>query len=648
MSAKHEHQIVTTHLSRRTEVDIALAEPEPEPGDRWKRKKTENGKSCTEHPFVPKVTDNQPLRELVAEVLAEVTEEEGNPKTNGHENVNNIPFTCHNKEKSVGYIKHEDVSSTKHNNRYTGVNRCGLEGAQSEKLVKPMDQDAPLRARRGSSFLKQMRRRSAPIFAREHRPSIKWKLDNELKGEKPKEYHEELKEQTLQNVPAGSKHSELHLLSRTSQEKTEVKMDIKEWYHKDVDVSDAVQSDSLPPICRENAEISGDEVGQESICKNNASESHINEDKSLPCYASPRKLKLRCRSHENLHISKKLFRRWTVPRDNKVNAWKSSKTKLSNGVEHSETDGDKVKFLRSKVDCQTLRTSEHLESSSIKDNEDPLAKKSRKSTEGTVLLYTTEASSISREARASVKWMVNREDIGLTPRILQDSSTKSPSLKFPQCGSLTFVAAGGITEKEIIDEGGMCSHCITSKNNTIKDKLNQDLPLKNVSECEVDKTKEADIVKGSPWRSSENLCISSRKLCRRWSVPSTRYKLITKVQTGEKDTENKMEQFYILSGKLTNAHTVEKKVVRTTQSFGSGYTEKREATTGERGRKDDLTSFMHRRDGHKKRLHFARCSWSVHLNDSNGVVNLPRQEESTDKEEETVDLDSDKGLNMQV
>ncbi|XP_063304680.1 serine/threonine-protein kinase 10-like [Pelobates fuscus] len=633
-----------------------------------------------EHPFVPKVTDNQPLRELVAEVLAEVTEEEGYPKTNGHDNVNNIPLTYHNKEKSVGYMKHENVSSTKHNNGYTGVNRCVLEGAQSEKLVKPMDQDAPLRARRGSSFLKQMRRRSAPIFARESRPSMKWKLDNELKGEKPKEYHEELKEQTLQNVPAGSKHSELHLLSRTSQEKTEVKMDIKEWYHKDVNVSDAVQSDSLPPICRENAEISGDEVGQESICKNNASESHINKDKSLPCYASPRMLKLRCRSHENLHISKKLFRRWTVPRDNKVNAWKSSKTKLSNGVKHSETDGDKVAFLHSKVDCQTLRTSEHLESSSIKDNEDnnvklskkmiitlasdsgqitdgaqqkvtqercPLTKKSRKSTEGTVLLYTTEASSISREARASVKWMVKREDIGLTPRILQDSSTKSPSLELPQCGSLTFVAAGGITEKEIIDEGGMRSHCITSKNNTIKDKLNQDLPLKNVSECEEDKTKEADIVKGSPWRSTENICISSRKLCRRWSVPSTRYKLITKVQTSEKDTENKMEQFDLLSGKWTNSHTVEKKVVRTTQSFGSGYTEKREATTGERGRKDDLTSLMHRRDGHKKRLHFARCSWSVHLNDSNGVVNLPRQEESTDKEEETVDLDSDKGLNMQ-
>ncbi|XP_068130949.1 STE20-like serine/threonine-protein kinase [Hyperolius riggenbachi] len=132
-----------------------------------------------EHPFVTGVCDNTPLRELVAEVLAEILEEEelGSLKNANSEidlplgkTIDNNSLT--NAQPSV------EAPSVKPEDKCAGN---GLYTPAQEEPEEVLIQKPPVPIQRGTSFLKQMRRRSAPSLSKDLRASVKWNVDSEIR-----------------------------------------------------------------------------------------------------------------------------------------------------------------------------------------------------------------------------------------------------------------------------------------------------------------------------------------------------------------------------------------------------------------------------------------------------------------------------------
>uniref|UniRef100_A0A8C5MIW5 non-specific serine/threonine protein kinase n=1 Tax=Leptobrachium leishanense TaxID=445787 RepID=A0A8C5MIW5_9ANUR len=594
-----------------------------------------------EHPFVSRVADNQPLRELVAEVLGEIIEEDDTRSYNcGF--VTKRSYSFLNKETSEENMKlSEDESSAKHNNGFTMVNTSAQQETCPKKITKSTDQEAPLRARRGSSFLKQMRRRSAPSFAREFRPSVKWKVDSEFNPKKDREQQKELKEKTLQMLPTETKEPGLCLPLGHSSEIVDGEMDIKT-YKEDVNIVNAINSESVSPVftdsvCKvETSTHQVCEVEQESISSSNAPENHANGDKSamLPYKAYPANVEIRWRSYEKLDSPNKLFRRWTMP--------KSMKETMKVGNKSKETKDNGVKYVAHNVDDgNQLRIAFERRS---------LAADLNKSTEEpNQSMRTVPASSILGESRASVKWMATKEqnrlehtkeDAGQSQVQNQEISHQLPNL---ESTSICTGTTEEILEIKMNDVERVPSPCSRHeklyifKGIQICSHLNQDLLFDTARDHKASNVMEPGIFAASKWRSSENLSISSRRLYRRWTVSCTRDKLMTKMGINVKDKKDKMETTDAAPDNWTKMSMVEEQGVKTTQSVDQFYIKKIESTVDEQSREVDLVD----RYGHQKRVNFARCSWTVHQNSVNGGDTVSRQDTTRDRNEETEEPDSD-------
>ncbi|XP_018428415.1 PREDICTED: serine/threonine-protein kinase 10-like [Nanorana parkeri] len=161
-----------------------------------------------EHPFVSSVTDNSPLRELVAELLADIMEEEevGSLKDSSSEieltlgsNSTDNSLTDTKSPVKKSSVKAEDTCT-----------RNGLHQSSEvqEDPVKDLSQKPPIPVQRDRSFLKQMRRRSAPSLSKDVRASVKWKMDSENSHMKEKELSK-WKKIALQNDPIVPPNSEI-------------------------------------------------------------------------------------------------------------------------------------------------------------------------------------------------------------------------------------------------------------------------------------------------------------------------------------------------------------------------------------------------------------------------------------------------------
>ncbi|KAM8972363.1 STE20-like serine/threonine-protein kinase [Pelodytes ibericus] len=580
-----------------------------------------------EHPFVSKVGNNQPLKELVAEVLAEVTEEEEDLKLKNNDSVNIVPSTC---------PKETSSESTK----------------------------APLRARRRSSFLKEMRRRSAPSFARETRPSVKWKVDGERDGPHDRKHKKELRKETTNNIPDDPRHSEPCPTSGTSRKMVDEMMVIKTC-DSDVDMLNVMQLEEPCPAGEDDAVISlhpSCVVHQQDICDSHLPEDNTDECKSykLPNSTFPLDLNPKWRSSGNLNISKTSPRRWTVPctKHETARAWKNSKeTALYNGEEQVKTYIDKTTNLPENIDNQLIESLESGSTDNNKDtvkwnkkqilpsnsdqetNEDQLkwtfkrhswSTNPNKLSDKSVLQSRTHSAPLfSREFKASVKYMAKRE---LNPKNHQNLPLEQLDLVLSLGNNLT----SGISLKnmEHAMDDALCS---TNKNHKV-------LAFGQLSGAmEVDSYISPELQRVR-WRSSENLYITSRKICRRWTMPYTRTRT-RMAQTDKKERENKMDAAEINPDKWAYLNAEKKQVVRTTQSVDSGYADNRRVATQAGDMGEGVTEVLEQKSsGHKERSNFARCSWTVHPNDSNGGAAIKKIAISKTEEGDTEDMGSEHSM----
>ncbi|XP_072258961.1 uncharacterized protein [Pyxicephalus adspersus] len=160
-----------------------------------------------EHPFVSGVTDNGPLRELVAELLADIMEEEEVGSLKDSSSEIDIPLGNKSEDNSLTDLKTpEEKSLVKAEDKRA---RNGLHPSGQEDVMKDLSLKSPIPVQRGTSFLKQMRRRSAPSLSKELRASVKWKVDREHNHMKEMELSNWKTNQPVQNVPSVPLNSEI-------------------------------------------------------------------------------------------------------------------------------------------------------------------------------------------------------------------------------------------------------------------------------------------------------------------------------------------------------------------------------------------------------------------------------------------------------
>ncbi|XP_053319768.1 serine/threonine-protein kinase 10-A-like [Spea bombifrons] len=540
-----------------------------------------NASQLLEHPFVSKVTDNQALRELVAEIL----EEEEDAKLKEPDQVKNLPLAL-GKETSEENKSSKEQASIQPENGFTMAENCCLQEAVQGKLARSPHQDAPLttrRTRRTTSFLKQMRRSSAPLFARETRPSVKWKVDPEFNGEKNKEQHRDLKDKKFQAIPAEPKPLELFLPSETSS-KMDREKDIRAYDHKDVDTWEVRQPEIFCNADQHDINdietcVSHPRELQTSNFDNHIPENHKDWSAArvLSNPVTQVKVKFRSRSNEHLTISsKRLRRRWTVPFNKNNTAWHSSKGRtLVHLVEEVKSNHSTKKCNR-----QTTIKTEPAESNSIDETggnyvnlsaENTIIQQSDfdKKTDGTQLrlnqsswtgspkipdegtiLYAGMRSvpSFSRQTKASVKWVVNGEQCVSQ---CKKGPTELKSINHQEChddlsspklvGNYKFTskAPEGTREQHIIEVKSVQESPLTNKNDRSYNKITQHLPQYSLYDSiTMESTNDVShVLKASRWKSSEGLYTSSNKLCRRWTVLGTRPNIIKTTQSHIKENQ---------------------------------------------------------------------------------------------------------------
>eukprot|EP00079_Xenopus_tropicalis_P034387 XP_017948158.1 PREDICTED: STE20-like serine/threonine-protein kinase [Xenopus tropicalis] len=226
-----------------------------------------------QHSFVSEVSDNQPLRELVAEVLAEVTEEEEVEKQKDSDAQKPVPLSVPEEAMGVGVIKSSVVLlPVKQENGLPSVSQM----SDQENHSRSSNHDAPQKDRRGSSFLKKMRRLSAPSLVRETKVSVKWKTESDLEATTEIDHQKVKEENTLHDVPAGHVNSglDVHVNPKPAEDKGQgmkvVDADDKEL----VNLSPVTQQDlTLPSNGQAEREAVSPTLQTQEILKSNMTSS---------------------------------------------------------------------------------------------------------------------------------------------------------------------------------------------------------------------------------------------------------------------------------------------------------------------------------------------------------------------------------------
>ncbi|MEE6516885.1 hypothetical protein FKM82_026707 [Ascaphus truei] len=299
---------------------------------------------------------------------------------------------------------------------------------------------------------------------------------------------------------------------------------------------------------------------------------------------------------------------------------------------------------------------------------------------------------VSREARASVWWKVDRElcvaegredKNGADNGAVQYFPAKLKNSESPVCQGLILGAAGGKGEKGanvVCDrecEGTVMvresdTPCPIDEDAGICDSQIQELPQESGSDSQASTSDNvrpeshtnapsfgretlepfnfgAPMLRESRWKSSERLCVSSHGLSRRWTVPAARSKrtMITQEKAEVPEAGRRVQKL----DRRTHLSTKdEMQTVRITHSVESGSTGEKVETTGDRG--EGVTQIPnHRTDRYKHRLNFARCSWAIDSIEPNGGAILQRavaaKERGDGTEEHAGDTASNSGHAVQ-
>ncbi|KAM5170740.1 uncharacterized protein ACMZJ9_003615 [Mantella aurantiaca] len=596
-----------------------------------------------EHPFVSSVTDNSPLRELVAELLADIMEEEevGSMKDGSPE----IPLGSHSVGSSLTDPKSPaDKSSIKEENKCA---RNGLHTSSQaqEDPMKDLNQKPPIPVHRGTSFLKQMRRRSAPSLSKEVRASVKWKVDSAHSHIKEKEPAKWDNNHPLQNVvaPPNSEMIE-YASSATLGAKVENTKAVEEIGRNATNIDESSKeisekylhdTQNLP-----NKDVHDNVASVGHSYSLNIKEKVIENVSSVSLCAMSG-----WRSSEDLCISsRKIGRTLSMPGRLKKCSWiklksndlgSTNKVDVIEGETTGHTDQQKphgdLKNDRAEV-VMKYSWSVSKEQSDVQQWDPP----------------------VSSENRASIKWESGRDKGGLDNKIYHVLSHNPHNVsvleRTHECSKEMVLST---SEMECIDSM-VCqphnSHPTAKEHgeyveDTVVNKANRrdsDEVVDYSDTYTCDQITTVPLGPASPdhigevSRGKPNFKGSSGKLLRRWTLPFSESEKITLPQETPKEIKTEFKIMMGVNGldnrkcSSTREHKVRFEECVIVMSASEKPVQASEQDTVNRRNNKTIT---------KKKLHFARCSWAVQPSELNDGA-IQENEEPAYPESEKQDMDS--------
>ncbi|XP_044139032.1 serine/threonine-protein kinase 10-like isoform X1 [Bufo gargarizans] len=566
-----------------------------------------------EHSFVSKDVDNAPLRELVAEVLAEITEEiEENGKD--CDSVNDVARN----DQSQEVIPMDTQSPGRNCSLKT---EDGLQATQKRNpLNKNTDQKPPMRAQRRTSFLKEMRRRSAPSFSREVRASVKWRADSEQLEIKNREH---VKNQHIPPIVTAVNPQNLELgLCQYSAVSGENGVSTKVTDllgNHDMDTGTATlcfaNEDS-----EEKANIGFQETAKlvpENQCDVMTS---LNQSHNIcqGLFSSLTPAPKQWRSNENLSSSARILTKtWSVPCTSKRNstvAWITLEAELSHGQKQIIKNFHKTSHLANEGDKQPMRMKAK---SDCNEGEENKTKDQRT------------FHSMNEELQVNLKRSVPQKEkhIGLHKHSLSFSHGKKASVKW--------VATKDVVEDNFITGQKKTSSLELNVKHVDKESLNTNvveranLPTSEETNCKNSKGLHTQQYSNHTSKSYKQACIpispvigtasnkhSTIRLVRRWTIAGSgkEFNLESRfilTETALKyEVSKRFKQIKTLSLHKEDGKTSDEGVIaddarnRSMRSGGSGAPQEH---------------------GVKKRLNSARCSWCVHPTEVKGESNIQKE-----------------------
>ncbi|XP_041442915.1 serine/threonine-protein kinase 10-like [Xenopus laevis] len=553
-----------------------------------------------QHPFVSEVSDNHPLRELVAEVLAEVTEEEEDEKQQDSDSQKPAPVSVPDEAMVAENIQSSvDFSPSKQENSLpSSVSQMSDQGNPS----RASKHDAPLRDRRGSSFLKKMRRLSAPSLFRESKVAVKQKTENDLEATTQRGDQKVRKENMFPDVAvhAGSVNpeSDVHVNSGPAQNIGQG-IDVVHADNRELVNLNVVIHPAIPSVAQAETETVSSNLQTQELLKRKMTSSttemctEVNPDfQTQP----------RWRSCEQLcHSSGDHF---------KVNSEKSRNITKRTSFEAIQYKLELSQcHLTGKPNKTFIRLRSHSVPTLSVESRAPLKKEKSKSQEQHLVTHEDPQISPHKQIQSEL----HAHNNSTTEKLIQQEATTDQE---------------GVTMQ--MERQSTSHFSINSKNDT-EISSNEipnstlgpttDFKIMKTAECAIEKLETSKygpralefLNSVSPthtiskWRSYGNVSISQAPPSICWTVPLTRRSLTDKA--GKSLRKYLMEDAKNLSSNLTCSTINEKKEnTKTNQTVNSGSGE----NIGTVEEEANMEQASHKIDGPLQRLHTARCSWSVY------------------------------------
>ncbi|XP_073478164.1 uncharacterized protein [Aquarana catesbeiana] len=568
-----------------------------------------------EHPFVSSVTDNSPLRELVAELLADIMEEEevGSQKDGSSEI--DLPLESNSEDDNLRDPKSPvEKSSIKAETKCT-TNGLHMSSQIQEDPGKDPNQKPPIPVQRGTSFLKQMRRLSAPSLSKEVRASVKWKVDSEHSHIRERELAKWKNNHPFQNVAITPPSSEITEYSSSSTlgakvENTQVVEEISRNYLNVEECSKGISEKYI----HDTQNLLPENVQDNSVIIDNY-DSLNTKEKAIQKFdpVSPICPMSGWRSSEDLCISsRKIGRTLSMPGRLKKCSW--IKLKSNDSGSASKVDGAEGEI--------TKHTDQQKPHEDLRNDKDEVVIECSSSDSAKQSDVQQWDYSISREKRASVKWESERGQGGTNTKVnhvLLHNPHNITGLGETQERSQEI--APNTSEKECIDtilcqpqistyisakEHGDSAEAIVS--NIAKDS-NEVVNYNYTDTCGqtyADSVSPDHIRQIS--RDKANLQNTSGKVLRRWTLPLSESEKMILPQDTSQETK---PEFKIMVGIIgldnrkcssTRAHRVRFEENVIVQAVGE-----KTVSTGEQG----VVKRCNNKTTPKKKINFARCSWTV-------------------------------------
>ncbi|KAM4035854.1 uncharacterized protein ACNLHF_014919 [Anomaloglossus baeobatrachus] len=561
-----------------------------------------------EHSFVSKGFDNAPLRELVAEVLAEITEEEdGSLK-----DCDLLNDGSRNAKSHEGILK--ETQSPGQN----------LHAAQKRDSIKNTDQKPSMRLQKRTSFLKEMRRRSAPSFSKEARASVKWRVGNEHFEVKNRE-HVKKPYVPPMDIPLDIQNSELGLFHSSGESEEKKVIDLHGVQDMDTDTA------TICLVNKESKEVA--HIGQQQtpklVPKNQCdivsprNHSHTN-CKASELFRSLTPAPQRCRSNENLSSSTRtLTKTWsmTCPSKRKSTlSWRSLKENVANEQKQTIKNIIEASHVPKKDDKPPIQNITDPDSTEDKDKkaEDDntfyhmnagvrASFKCSWSVPQTEKYFGTHkySHSFSHGKKASVNWVGKKEqDVAKCDVFV--GQKKTSSLEMIRSSEAKVECCKEIIQTNVVGQENVPNSEETSCEN--EEDLHEHQNSNHTSEGHKHVHKSIFPVVGTTSRNR-----STGRLLRRWTIASSRNEINLESHFRLSDTELKSEvreKTEDVTAHLPKNEDNEKCDPSDSSIPSCESNWKKDATQEPRV---------------KKKLNFARCSWSIHPADVNGESNIQNE-----------------------